>query len=95
MHSTLTINAVIWILLAATVGSLAIYRKFVSRAEVDVIHLRDSETPLVSDQKSFAHRLEAIDRWGKILTIVVILYGVAIAGFYLYEAWQISVQPIS
>ncbi len=94
MQSVLTINAVIWVVLAAIVGSLALYRKFVSREEVDLIHLGDRESQAISEQVTFAHRLEAIDRWGKILTIVVIAYGMAIAALYLYTAWQASVQPI-
>lgn len=95
MQSVLTINAVIWVVLAAIVGSLALYRKFVSRTEVDLIHLRDNEARVVSEQVAFAHRLETIDRWGKILTIAVIAYGMAIAALYVYSAWQASVQPIS
>lgn len=95
MQSVLTINAVIWVVLAAIVGSLALYRKFISRTEVDLIHLGDRESQVVSEQAKFAHRLEAIDRWGKILTIAVIVYGIAIAAAYLYSAWQASVQPVS
>ena len=92
MQSALTANVVIWVVFAAIVGSLALYRRFISHTEVDVIHLRDSEAGMVSDQVTFARRLDSIDRWGKILTIGVIAYGVVIAGVYLYSAWLASVQ---
>lgn len=95
MQSTLTLQALIWVAIAAVVGSLALYRKFISRAEVDVIHLRESERPEIPRQEAMAHRLESIDRWGKILTIALIVYGVVIAGGYLFVAWQASNQPLS
>ncbi len=91
----LTIPAVIWVVMAVATGALALYRKYVSREEVDVIHLRETESTVVSSQEQFAHRLEAIDRWGKILTIVVIAYGVVLACGYLYMAWQESSKQIS
>ncbi|HTB14515.1 MAG TPA: hypothetical protein VK752_23250 [Bryobacteraceae bacterium] len=44
MQSTLTIHSLIWVATAAVVVSLALYRKFVSRAEADFIHLEESES---------------------------------------------------
>ena len=41
-----------------------------------------------TDQVSLAHRLALIDRWGKSLTVVVALYGVALAAIYLYQVWN-------
>jgi hypothetical protein len=37
---------------------------------------------------ALAHRLESIDRWGKTLTVVVAVYGVALAAIYLYQVWN-------
>jgi putative heme iron utilization protein len=90
----LTIPTVIWVAMAVVTAGLALYRKFVSREEVDVIHLRDNESAVVSSQETFAHRLDAIDRWGKILTIALIAYGVVLACGYLYFAWQESSKQI-
>ena len=90
---TLTIPMVIWVAMALAVAALALYRKYISRAEVDVIHLRDNEVAAVSEQDNFAHKLEAIDKWGKVLTIVVIGYGLVIAAIWLFYAWKESVQP--
>jgi hypothetical protein len=88
------IHAVIWVVFAATVGSLALYRKFISRAEVDVLHLRDSESRMVSQQVAFAHRLDAIDQWGKILTIAVVVYGVLITIGFGITAWLTSLEQV-
>lgn len=95
MQTTLTIQVVIWVVMATVVGALALYRKFISREEVDVIHLRDSEATVVSEQSTLARRLDMIDRWGKVLTIVLIIYGVLIASIWLFYAWKESVQPTS
>lgn len=95
MQSMLTIQSFIWVVMAAVVGSLALYRKYVSREEVDLLHLGDSETKQIPVQEALAHRLEAIDRWGKILTIALIAYGVVIACGYMYIAWGATYQPVS
>jgi len=91
----LTIPTVIWVAMAVVTAGLALYRKFVSREEVDVIHLRDNESAVVSSQENFAHQLDSIDRWGKILTIALIAYGVVLAGAYMYFAWVESSKQVS
>lgn len=88
----LTIQSFIWVVMAAVVGSLALYRKYVSRGEVDLLHLGDSETNQIPLQEALISRLAAIDRWGKILTIVLIGYGVLIACGYMYIAWGATYQ---
>jgi hypothetical protein len=95
MQSTLMAQALIWMVMAAVVGTLAIYRKYVSRAEVDVLHLRETESVEIPRQEAMAHRLDSIDRWGKVLTIALFVYGVAIACGFGYFAWQSTNQPIS
>jgi len=37
---------------------------------------------------TLAHRLEMIDKWGKMLTVVVAVYGLALGAIYLYQAWK-------
>jgi hypothetical protein len=95
MQSTLTVQALVWVVMAVVVGSLAVYRKYVSRAEVDVLHLGETESLEIPRQEAMAHRLESIDRWGKILTVALIVYGVAIACGFGYFAWQSTSLPIS
>jgi len=95
MQSTLTIQSFLWVIMAAAVGSLALFRKYISRAEVDVLHLRDNESAQIPQQEAIEHQLAAIDRWGKLLTIVLIGYGVLIACGYLYIAWGAANQPVS
>jgi hypothetical protein len=34
-----------------------------------------------------AHRLDQIDKWGKILTTLVVIYGVILGAVYVYRGW--------
>jgi hypothetical protein len=85
MNINLLPYAVFWGVLAIVVVFLIIYRKSVSSHEDDSIHL---EGNMPSEQMALSHRLQSIDRWGKTLTVVVALYGVALAAIYLYQVWN-------
>ncbi len=73
-----------WAVLATIVLALAIYRYFIARNEDDYIHVDGAH---VSNQEALAHRLDAIDRWGKLLTIIVAAYAVVIGGLFMYTEW--------
>jgi hypothetical protein len=81
-----------WGALACVVIGLAIYRKMVAAHEDDILHLRQSEANLVNQQVMVARRLDGIDAWGKRLTIVMAVMGVALASYYLYVQWVASNQ---
>jgi len=73
-----------WAVLATIVLALAIYRYFVARNEDDYVHVDGSH---VSTQQAMVKRLDNIDRWGKILTIVVAVYALVIGGLFMYSSW--------
>ena len=77
---------VVWSLLALMVLFLAIYRKNLSSKEDDTLHL-NSGAGAVYAQESLAAKLAAIDKWGKLLTVVVVIAGIALAGWYIYYVW--------
>ncbi len=79
---------VTWIPLAVVVLVLAIYRNVIASREDETIHVLESDASAVSAQVNLSHKLEVVERWGKILTVVVVVYGLAIAGMYLYYIWQ-------
>jgi heme/copper-type cytochrome/quinol oxidase subunit 2 len=85
MNINLLPYAVFWGVMALVVLFLIIYRKSVSSREDDSIHL---EGGAPTEQMALAHRLELIDRWGKTLTAIVAVYGLALAGLYLYQVWN-------
>lgn len=83
----ITMSVSIWAVLALLVLGIAIYRKVLSNKEDDTMHLADAEAGLVSEQTVLARKLEVIDKWGKLLTVVVVVYGLVLAGLLLYQGW--------
>lgn len=91
---SLTPFVVIWACLAMAVLGLALYRKLVTRNEDDFVHVADGEANLIPQQIATAHKLDVIDRWEKILLIVVIVAGVLLGSAYLYQLWVESQKPL-
>ena len=81
----LTLHLASWAGVATVLVFLALYRRRIYMKSDEVLHVLDAEAPLVSNQEVVGKRLEKIDLWGKVLTILVVLYGVGIAGMYLYS----------
>jgi uncharacterized membrane protein len=83
----ITLSVSVWAMLALVVLGMAIYRKVLSNKEDDTMHLADAEVSLVTEQNVLAQKLEVVDKWGKLLTIVVVVYGLVLAGLLLYQGW--------
>jgi hypothetical protein len=79
----------IWAVLAIGTLALALYRKFISAGEEDLIHLGPGEERHIPDQVALASRLKAVDRWGKALTVSSAAFGLLVAAVYLYQAFAI------
>ncbi len=67
--------------------ALAIYRKFVSAGESDIVYLGPGEEAKIPEQQTLATRLATIDMWGKMLTVAAVVSGVALAVAFLYNVW--------
>lgn len=87
MNINLLPFTLLWMVLAVAVIGLILYRTWIARTEDDRLHVHESEIGLVSQQAATAQRLEAIDRWGQALTVLALLYGLAIGGGYMYQNW--------
>jgi len=81
-----------WAALAAIVLVLAIYRMvLVSREEPTTsLHVAAGSAAVAHDDTRTEKRLAVVDRWGQILTIVGTIYGLVLAGIYLYHVWLSS-----
>jgi len=79
--------AIAWGVLAVIVLSLALMRRNISSHEDDTIHLSASGAA-IDQQVSMAKKLESIDRWGKILTVVLAVSGIALAILYGMQLWD-------
>ena len=76
--------AVLWGVLAAVVLALIVVRSRLAAHEDDSIHL-EGGTP--SDQVALDHRLAAVDKWGKAVTVVTVAFGLVLAAIYVYQIW--------
>jgi hypothetical protein len=73
------------ILLAAAVIVMIAWRNAVARGEDDTLHVLHGEA--VPQQTAVAHKLDVIDKWGKTLTVIAVVFGVIVAVAYIYQAW--------
>jgi hypothetical protein len=83
----LTIFWIIWGLLALTVLAVFLYRQKMAINEDDSVHLAVAEGSAISAQEELGKKLDAIDKWGKLLTIVAAVTFVILAGAQVYALW--------
>ncbi|HEX5230440.1 MAG TPA: hypothetical protein VFW44_22165 [Bryobacteraceae bacterium] len=83
----------IWAVIGIAVLALALYRKILTfHGDDEFVHLAEGEQGLIAHQVALGHRLAVIDGWGKTLTVITAVYGLAIVGVVLFQAWQASLQ---
>ena len=88
----LTVYIWTWAILAVVVLCLAMYRFALAGHEDESVHISPVESHKIVEQKQVFGKLNRVEFWGKLLTVVVILYGLVIAGVYLYHSWLQSSQ---
>lgn len=79
-----------WVVLLLIVIALGIYKKSLDSHVDEGLHFGSDEDNLVQAQVARSRRSNLVERWGKILTTVVFLYGVVIAGLIAYHQWQVN-----
>ncbi len=77
---------VLWCVLALIVLAMMIWRRAVSTHEDTVVHVM-ADAPALSEQVNIARKLETIDKWGKMITAVTVIYGLALGGLYIWQTW--------
>ena len=81
-----TLYLAIWVVMALCVLGLAMYRKQIASAENDSLQL-SGDGSAIESQKVITEKLKVLDKWGKLLTIVVVVLGLVLAGAYGYAGW--------
>ncbi len=83
----------IWAVFGVAVLALALYRKILTfHGDDEFVHLTEGEQRLISHQVALGNKLEIIDRWGKVLTVLTAAFGLVIVAVILFEGWQASLQ---
>lgn len=85
---------VVWVVLGIIVIVLAVSRMRLAKREDATLDVLESER-VAEQQKDMTKKIAKIDRWGQVLTVVLVVYGIVLAGIYIYHAWQQSskIQP--
>jgi hypothetical protein len=81
-------HIVIWAVLTTIVVFLAIYRRKINSRTDESLHVLDAEASIIPTQADVAKKLAVVDRWGKTLTVIAVLYLLGIAAAYIYMAFQ-------
>jgi len=76
---------VVWTILALVVLAMFIWRRSVASNEDDSLHLLHGT---LSSQTTVAQKLDVIDKWGKILTVITVLFGLLIAAAFVYAQFS-------
>lgn len=85
----LTPFVILWALLGIATLTLAVYRKLVMlHQEDELVHLGAGEEKMIPQQVALAQKMDVVDKWGKTLTVLTVVYGLAMAAVYLYEQLQ-------
>jgi len=80
---------ILWVLLALTVLALFVWRKMVTRDEDDNLHVLDGGADQkTSVQLAVAQKLDLIDKWGKIFTVIALVYGLLLGVLYVLQSWS-------
>jgi len=79
-----------WGVLALIVIGLAFKRRAISEKEDDTLHLGGGGEAIVAEQILTAKKLDTIDKWGKILTVVLVVAGLVLGGIYGMQVWEAS-----
>jgi hypothetical protein len=87
---TMTPIIILWVCLGVFTLALALYRKILSAKEDDYLHIADGEAKLIPQQAELARKLDWIDKVGETLTVITVVFGLALGGAYLYQIWKAS-----
>jgi uncharacterized membrane protein len=90
MNINLLPFAVLWMFLAVVVVGLIFYRMWIAKDEDDTLHVMEGDDGRVAQQAVMAEKLETIDHWGQTLTVIALVFGLAMGSVYLYQTWAVS-----
>jgi hypothetical protein len=78
---------ILWIVLTAAVLTLIAWRKIVAIKEDDNLILNAASAEKNAEQVMVTKKLALIDRWGKIVTVATVVYGVILGGLHAWQSW--------
>ena len=95
MDTNFTLLIGSWLALAATLVGLMLFRKHASRNEDDFLHVNHITASALNNQAATAHQMDVLDHWVTILRTAVLVYGLGIGAWFLYQVWQANSKLVS
>lgn len=83
----------IFCILLISVVVLAAMRKVAGRGEEEML-LHVGDPSIVEKKSSIVQRVDAIEKWGKTLTVITVVYGLILLACYLWVGWHQSAQIV-
>lgn len=81
---------IVWVVLIVVLVGLFIYRARLARREEETVHVLGTDPAEISHKMTIAQKLLRVERWIRILAIVVVVYGLVLLGLFLWDAWERS-----
>lgn len=87
--TVITVNLIMIGLLALAVGAMFMYRHWIEDHEDHNIHLHNtaSDTQIIHTQQDAAKKLAMVEKTIRYLTVVLVVYGLAIVAYASYREW--------
>jgi hypothetical protein len=82
----MSIPVMLLIVLAAALIAAYAYRRIVAGSTDELVHLSDVSDMAIAKQEATDQKLQQLDRIVMTLTVVFVIYGVALGGFQIYTA---------
>ncbi|HWE53080.1 MAG TPA: hypothetical protein VG273_25035 [Bryobacteraceae bacterium] len=84
----MSIPLVLWIVIAAALAVVYVYRKIVEGGSDELVHVSDVSDAILSKQEATARTVQQLDKIVMILAIVFIVYGLALGCLAVYQAFN-------
>jgi hypothetical protein len=86
----MSIPVMLWIVIAAALAIVYTRRKIVVGGSDELVHLSDATDMVIAKQEATARTVQQLDRIVMILTVVFVVYGVALGAWQIYVAFNSS-----
>jgi hypothetical protein len=90
MHLDLRPFMALWLMVIAAVVVVAFWRRSVAVQEDPALHLGMAHAGTAAEQIAVARKLEQVDKWMKILTVIAVVFGLLLGAAALYKAWVLG-----
>jgi hypothetical protein len=86
----MSIPVALWIVIAAALAIVFVYRKIVAGGTDELVHVSDPSDAVIAKQAATAQQLQQLDRIVMILAILFVVYGVVFGCLQIYQAFTSS-----